>query len=444
MPTIPEYITVHLGEPEEYAPNIQVSFIDYIKNVAANEIYPTWPENALRANILAIISYALNRIYTEWYRSAGYNFDITSTTKFDQKYTPNHETYNTIDTIVDEIFNSYVVKEGKVNPFFTQYCDGRFTQCDGLSQTGTVGLAQEGLLPIQILRYYYGDDINIVSDAPVTQNATSYPGVPLKAGVIREEVRTLQRELNRIAENYPSIGIIPETNGFFGTNTETAVKNFQKIFNLPANGIVDEVTWYKIKYIYNNVKKLSELYSEGITLEEINPAFRQELKLGDSGTDVRVAQYYLNLIGFFDENIPITPINGYFGEDLRDTVFTFQSEYGLPITGKIDQRTFNLITKKYNNLIKDLPQEYISLSESIFPGRPLSLGMTGSDIETLQKLLAAISIKDPSIPSVQVTGIFDNDTFNAVQEIQRRYNLPEDEIVTPLIWSEIVQLYNSQ
>ena len=207
--TVPENITVHLGPPGSDAPNVTVPFADYIKNVASSEIYPTWPENALRANILAEISFALNRIYTEYYRSRGYDFDITNSTAYDQSYRPDRDIFENISQIVDDIFNDYIVREGQVQPLFAQYCDGREVQCAGLSQWGTVTLANEGLLPYEILQRYYGDDINIVFDAPVGNIEESYPGTPLRLGDGGEEVRQLQLRLNRIGQNYPTIGSRP-------------------------------------------------------------------------------------------------------------------------------------------------------------------------------------------------------------------------------------------
>ena len=167
-PVIPETITVHLGAPDSAAQNVVVPFVDYIKNVASSEIYPTWPENALRANIYAIISYALNRIYTEWYRSRGYDFDITNTTRYDQAFVPDRDIFENINDIVDEIFDEYVVREGSIQPLFTQFCNGTTSTCAGLSQWGTVSLAEQGLSPLEILKRFYGDDILILTDTPVT------------------------------------------------------------------------------------------------------------------------------------------------------------------------------------------------------------------------------------------------------------------------------------
>ena len=181
-PIVPNTITVHLGKPDEKSRNITVSFIQYISNVASSELYPTWPKNALIANIYAIISFTMNRIYNEWYRSKGYSFDITSSPIYDQTFIENRSTYENINNIVEEIFNNYVVKGSQVQPYFTRYCDGRKTQCDGLSQWGTVELANNGKSPLDILKYYYGNDISIFYDAPVGDNIEGYPGYEVKLG----------------------------------------------------------------------------------------------------------------------------------------------------------------------------------------------------------------------------------------------------------------------
>ena len=241
LPVIPQQITVHLGAPgDSTARNVTVPFIDYIKNVASSEIYPTWPEDALRANIYAIISFALNRIYTEWYPSRGYNFDITNTTQYDQAFVPDRDIFENISRIVDDIFNDYVVRQGNIEPLFTQFCNGTTSTCAGLSQWGTVSLANEGLTPFRILQNYYGDNIGIVENAPIVNLEESYPGEPLKLGDSGNNVKIIQTELNRIARNYPAIPKIAEENGIFGVDTENAVKKFQEIFNLEQTGTVNK------------------------------------------------------------------------------------------------------------------------------------------------------------------------------------------------------------
>ena len=206
-PVIPQTITVHLGRPNAAARNVTVPFTDYLKNVASSEIYPTWPDNAIRANIYAQASFALNRIYTEHYRSRGYDFDITNSTAYDQAYIEGRSVFSNVAKIVDELFNNYVTKGDQVQPYFTQYCSGREVTCDGLSQWGTVTLANQGYTPYRILQYYYGNDVNIKT-APVKNIRESYPGRALRLGDISEDVRIIQRQLNRIAQDYPAFGTV--------------------------------------------------------------------------------------------------------------------------------------------------------------------------------------------------------------------------------------------
>ena len=288
LPTIPETITVHLGAPSSDAQNITVPFVDYIKNVASSEIYPTWPESAIRANIYAQISFALNRIYTEFYRSRGYDFDITSTTQNDQFFVKDREYFENISQIVDEMFDSYIRRDGAVEPLFAQYCDGIQTTCSGLSQWGTVTLAENGLVPYEILQNYYGDNINIVSNVPLSEPDASYPGAPLIPGTGSDAVRQIQIRLNRISSNYPAIPKISPVDGYFGQETEDAVREFQRIFNLTSDGIVGKATWYAILRIYNSVKRLSELNSEGISLEEVSRQYPELLTIGSEGDGIRL------------------------------------------------------------------------------------------------------------------------------------------------------------
>ena len=439
-PVIPEYITVHLGDPDEPAKNVTVPFDQYIKNVASSEIYPTWPENSIRANILAQTTYALNRVYTEWYRSRGYDFDITNSTRFDQKFVEGRDLFENVVELVDSMFNNYVVRQGYVEPYFTQYCSGTTVTCDGLSQWGTVDLANQGLTPYQILQYYYGDDINIVYNAPIQENIPSYPDRLLRLGSSGEEVRTIQRQLNRISDNYPAIPKIEVTNGIFNVQTQDAVKKFQEIFNLTVDGIVGKATWYKIKFIYNSVKQLADLSSEGITPQEAAPAFSSVLRQGDSGTEVAFAQYYLALISFVDNQIPQVALNGVFDENMKNSVIAFQQKYGLPTSGEINRETWNQILTVYSSVSQQLKQQYVSESEKIYPGLILSRGMSGQDVSSLQRLLQQASQNDPSIPYVEDTGTFDEATENAVRQVQIQNNLPANGAAGPLTWEAIVNI----
>lgn len=443
LPVIPEYITVHLGAPDEPAENLRVSFADYIKNVASSEIYPTWPEAAIRANILAQISYALNRVYTEYYPSRGYDFDITSSTQYDQKFIKNRDIFENISQIVDDIFNDYVVRQGTVQPYSTQYCNGTTTTCPGLSQWGTVELAEQGLVPYEILQHYYGDDINIVFDAPVAGIERSYPGAPLRLGSAGEDVRILQRQLNRIADNYPAIPRLSVIDGYFGVETEEAVRAFQRIFNLTVDGIVGKSTWYKIKSIYNGIKSLNELYPEGLTAEEVRREFPRQLQEGDTGLDVRTLQYILAVIAYFDPQIPVPRVDGVFDQDTKDAVSAFQRQYELEPTGVVDRDTWNRMTTAYTDTLEAVPPDLSSVSSEIFPGRVLTYGMTGDDVEDLQRFLDLAAQKHDFVPAVAITGTFDDDTEQAVLAVQRQAGLEDNGAVGALTWARIVELSKS-
>lgn len=324
VPFIPEQITVHLGKPNEPAENVTVSFPSYIKNVASSEIYPTWPESAIRANIYAQISFALNRVFTEWYRNRGYNFDITNSKQYDQSYMKGRDIFENISKIVDEIFNSYVIRQGKLEPLFTAYCDGANTKCNGLLQWGTVTLAKNGYDPYEILKYYYGEDIDIVKDVPISANFESYPLYPLQLGSFGRDVSIIQYELNRIRKNYPSIPQIKDVNGIFGADTDASVKAFQKIFNLNSDVIIESATWYKIKYVFNAVKGLGELASEGVTPEEIESPFEVAWQEGDSGIWVKLIQYYIHVLGCYYPDIPLIEITGYFGPETKEALMAIE------------------------------------------------------------------------------------------------------------------------
>lgn len=444
IPTIPETITVHLGLPDQPAENITVPFPEYIKNVASSEIYPTWPEAAIRANIYAQITYALNRVYNEFYRSQGYDFDITNTTQYDQKFIKGRDIYENISQIVDEIFNNYVVQQGRVDPFFTAYCNGTTTVCAGLSQWGTVALAEQGLTPYQILQEFYGPNIGILENAPISANVASYPGVPLRLGDARNEVKTIQLELNRIGDNYPAIPKIPNPNGVFDVATENAVREFQRIFNLTPDGIVGKATWYQLKYIYNGVKRLNELTSEGLTLEEVTRPFPAVLKEGDTGIDVRSLQYYLDVIAYFTDAVPDIDQDGIFGPSTTAAVKAFQTLVGLPADGIVGQQTWQRIQQAYGMILDMLPRGIQENNAGIYPGYFLSLGMENQDVRNLQTYLRGIADYTGVIPPIEVTGVFDEATRDVVAALQAQNGFPATGNVGPATWNLIRRLYNSR
>lgn len=444
-PTIPTNITVHLGAPDNTnAKNITIPFQEYIKNVASSEIYPNWPEDAIKANILAQISFALNRIYNEWYPSRGYSFDITSVPSYDQTFVEDREFFENIVRIVDNIFNNYIVREGQIQPLFAQYCDGRLTTCNGLSQWGSVSLANQGKDPLEILRYYYGNNVNIIYNAPLADNISSYPGFPLEIGSAGDNVVIIKRQLNRIRKNYPAIPSNDEKSEFFTVETENSVRTFQNIFNLDPNGIVDKATWYKIKYIYNSVKKISDLNSEGISKEEAELLYATELKYLDTGIYIRLLHYILRTIAYFDSEIPLLASGGMvFNENTVKMVLAFQKKYGLPTTGVVDKMTWGKLIEVYNDTINSIPKEYLEYIDEFFGGRQITLGMTGEDVRRLQKILLKICREKGNIPGVRVTGEYDELTEQSVRVLQKLLQLPVNGIVGGATWYEIVEYSKS-
>ncbi len=442
LPVIPEYVTVHLGAPSSNAQNVTVPFLEYVTNVASSEIYPTWPESAIRANIYAQISFVLNRIYTEYYRSRGYDFDITNSTSVDQSFVNNRDFFENISQIVGEIFNSYVVRRGSVEPLFTAYCDGIEVQCEGLSQWGTVTLAEQGYTPYEILQYYYGDDIDIVTNAPVANVTATVPSRPLRIGSGGDDVRQLQIRLNRISDNYPSIPKIALPDGVFSFDTEDAVRRFQEIFNLTPDGIVGPATWYRIQFIYNAVKRLNELDSEGITLEEVTQQYPGVTRQGDTGVDVRNIQYLLAYLAQFYNTIPpITP-DGVYGPATTEAVSAFQQAFDLPVTGEVDFDTWDVLYRTYRGFLETIPFQYVEGNVLPYPGIPLRLGAEDDTVRLLQEYLNYVAGFYPQIPTVTPTGYFGTRTQEAVIAFQRLQGLPPTGTVAAATWDELTSLYS--
>ncbi|WP_326908241.1 peptidoglycan-binding protein [Sedimentibacter sp. MB31-C6] len=444
--TIPTEITVHLGAPDEDAENVTVPFIDYIKNVGSSELYPTWPENAIRANIHAIVSVALNRIFTEWYRSRGYNFNITNSTVYDQAYVHNRGFFDSISNIVDDIFNQYIVRSGEIQPIYAQFCDGRISQCDGMYQWGTVDLANEGYTPIEILRYYYGDDIEIITDAPFSDIQNTYPGEPLKLGDSGINVYRFQHSLDRISNNYPGIPRISPLNGEFNESTEAAVREFQSVFNLPVTGIVGQGTWYAIRRIYIAVTKLGELSSEGLLISELEDIYSQIIYEGDTRPGVPILQYFLNVLSAYYDTIPAVPITGMFDSDTRTGVIEFQKTMNLPETGIVNQETWDILFSTVLGILETIPPEAVFLPRLRYPGIEYYEGIEGqyAGVVIIQEMLLYISIAVPQIPPVEINGVYDEATAAAVTEFQNLVGLEPTGIVDENTWSMLEDIYRSQ
>ena len=348
-PFVPQRITVHLGAPSSNAENVTVSFSDYVKNVASSEIYPTWDESALRANILAIVSFALNRVYTEFYRSRGYDFDITNSTAIDQYFVKGRAFFENISRLVDELFNDYLRRPGFVEPLAAKFCNGTTVTCEGLSQWGSQNLAQQGYNSTQILRSYYGN-VETVLNAPIRGITSSYPGTPLRVGSTGPNVVVLQVSLNRIAQNYPAIPKIPTADGIFGSRTEASVRAFQQIFGLTPDGIVGPATWYEIVRLYTAVTALSELRSQGQQFYAINWAAPNALQTGDTGEKVRQLQYMLSVLSAYISGVPPLAVDGIFGTATRAAVLAAQRRFRLPETGVVDATTWDEIYDQFSGI----------------------------------------------------------------------------------------------
>ena len=391
IPFVPQQITVHLGPPDSNAANVTVSFSDYVKNVASSEIYPTWEESALRANINAIVSFALNRVYTEFYRSRGYDFDITSSTAIDQAFVNGRSFFSNIVRLVDELFNDYLRRPGFVEPLAAKFCNGTTVTCEGLSQWGSQNLALQGYNSTQIIRSYYGN-VEIVTNAPVRGLTSSYPGSPLRRGSSGPNVVVIQVELNRISQNYPAIPKLETVDGIYGSRTEASVRAFQQIFDLTADGIVGKATWYALVRLYTAVTRLSELRSQGQRFYAISWEYPNTLRQGDRGDKVRHLQYMLSVLAAYIRQIPALTVDGIFGSNTRDAVLAAQRYFGLQETGIVDEITWDNIYDQFSGIettslrnqetfppaaLSNSParQRYSrSSTMTQFPGRDLSAG----------------------------------------------------------------------
>ena len=435
---IPKNITVHLGKPAASARNVTVSFRDYIANVASSEVYPTWPEQALRANIHCQISLALNRIYTEWYPSKGYTFNITNSTSYDQYYVHGRTVFEVMVRITDDIFNTYLRKRGTVNPYYSEYCDGKSVTCPGLKQWGTVTLANNGRSALQILRYYYGSDIEIVRTSNIQSIPQSYPGTPLRQGDSGTAVFTLQRQLNRITKDYPFLGKLT-VDGVFGSRMAATVRAFQKQFNLTADGMVGRQTWYKISYIYVSVKDLAELTSEGETSSGTlsdGTWGGTVLRTGSTGSAVEQLQFWLNTLAQYESAIPSVTVDGVFGSGTAAAVRAFQRKYGLTVDGVVGRTTWTEVYDQFRSIQSD------NGTPNAYPGTALREGSSGQNVRLVQFWLKIARTVYTSLANVTVDGKFGAGTAAAVQRFQRYFGLTSDGVVGRITWNKLYEVYN--
>ena len=455
---VPEFITVHLGRPDRQARNVRVPFIYYIKNAASHEIFSTWPAASLEANIYCIISLTLNRIFTEWYRVRGHNFDITNSTQFDQMFVEGGQIFGTIDAMVDRIFNRYIRRTGHLEPFFAEYCDGRRVTCPGLWQWSTVTLANQGLNALQILRHFYPNDVQLVETDNIGGVVESFPGFVLRPGTSGPAVRTLQNWLNRIRVNFPAIPPITNVSGIYGPQTEAAVRAFQSIRelgNLTPNGVVDRATWNRISFTYSAVKRLGELTSEGIIMGIDRTPPREVIREGARGRLVQQAQYLLNFIAEFYPSVPTVIQNSSFTRDMTTAVREFQRLFGLNPDGIIGPLTWNMLYTVYwrirdnirppsvpGDVVPPLPPQPSPPPPPgevpPYPGALIRVGSRGPDVERIQRCLNSVRNSHPSIGQLNVDGIFGPLTQASVLEFQRIAGLNPDGIVGPLTWNALM------
>lgn len=442
--SIPTNITVHLGAPDDDAENVTVPFIDYIKNVASSELYPTWPDNSLIANIISITSVALNRVYTEWYKSRGYNFDITNDTRFDQAFVHNRGIFDSISLITDKIFNYYIARTGQTFPIYARFCDGRISVCDGLQQWGAVELAYAGYTPEEILKYYYGENIEIITNAPQTDVQSTYPGEPLSLGDSSLNVLRMQLSLERIRRNYPAIPAITPIDGFFGEMTEAAVKTFQNVFQLPQTGVIDEGTWYKIIRTYTAVTKLAELSTEGLIFNELYDITSGQFLEGDVRPGVDLLQFALNVLSAFYDTIPAVPITSIYDTQTRNSVLQYQKTVGLPQTGIANEETINSMYGTVTGILEAIPPEEVYIPILQWPGIIYSLGYESPGVYVIQEMLSYISLIIPAIPYIEPTGIYDENTQSEVTIFQNLNGLEPTGTVDEQTWNLIVSVYRQQ
>jgi len=393
------------------------------------------------ANILAQITFTLNRLFTEWYRSRGKTYDITNHTGFDQYFVYGRDIFERLGRIVDQIFNNFLKRAGRAEPYFSIYYDGRKASCCGMSQWGSQGLALRGYTPIQILRTYYPKDIDIYESTNFANHQESYPGYPLREGSSGEPVRTLQVYLNRISGDFwmPNVG---RPDGVFGRSTRESVIAFQRIFNLVPDGVVGRITWYQLVRIYVAVKKLAELNSEGKRIGIGNTPPTAVISLNARGENVVELQFLINYISQFYSSIPYVPQDGVFRQATRQSVIAFQNAFGLTADGVVGPATWRRLYEVFHNIQGTAKPPPPPDDIPPFPGVPMRVGDRGSAITLMQNYLNVIRQHYPNIPALTADGIFGPITQSAVLAFQTQFGLTTDGVIGSETWYKIVEVYN--
>ena len=395
----------------------------------------SWPEEALRANIIAQVSLALNRIWTEWYPSRGYSFNITGSPGYDQAYVNGRTVFAVMERLTAELFNTFVQRSGDAEPYFTEYCDGKTVTCPGMKQWGTVDRAREGLNALQILRYYYGNRVQLVTTNNIAAIPSSYPGSPLRRGSTGTNVRILQKQLSRIAKDYPSFGK-PAVTGTFDEATENSVKKFQKQFGLTADGIVGKATWYKISYIYVSIKDLAELTSEGETAEGIQSTGGWPgtvLRRGSTGSSVEQVQFWLSDLAQFDSSLVRVSVDGSYGAATERAVRAFQQKQNLTADGVVGQTTWNALYAAWVDAQSDL-------GGTAWPGTALRRGDTGMEVRLVQFWLRLAADNYSALRTVTVDGSYGAATVSAVTAFQSLFGLTADGVVGRSTWNKLKEV----
>ena len=395
----------------------------------------SWPEEALRANIIAQVSLALNRIWTEWYPSRGYSFNITGSPGYDQAYVNGRTVFAVMERLTAELFNTFVQRSGDAEPYFTEYCDGKTVTCPGMKQWGTVDRAREGMNALQILRYYYGNRVQLVTTDNIAAIPSSYPGSPLRRGSTGTNVRILQKQLSRIAKDYPSFGK-PAVTGTFDEATENSVKKFQKQFSLTADGVVGRATWNKVSFIYVSVKDLAELTSEGETAEGTQSAGGWPgtvLRRGSTGSSVEQVQFWLSDLAQFDSSLVRVTVDGSYGAATERAVRAFQQKQSLTADGVVGQRTWNTLYAAWVDAQSDL-------GGTAWPGIALRRGAAGMEVRLVQFWLRLAADNYSALRTVTVDGSYGAATVSAVEAFQTLFGLTSDGVVGRRTWNKLKEV----
>ena len=395
----------------------------------------SWPEEALRANIIAQVSLALNRIWTEWYPSRGYSFNITGSPGYDQAYVNGRTVFAVMERLTAELFNTFVQRSGDAEPYFTEYCDGKTVTCPGMKQWGTVDRAREGMNALQILRYYYGNRVQLVTTDNIAAIPSSYPGSPLRRGSTGTNVRILQKQLSRIAKDYPSFGK-PAVTGTFDEATENSVKKFQKQFSLTADGVVGRATWNKVSFIYVSVKDLAELTSEGETAEGTQSAGGWPgtvLRRGSTGSSVEQVQFWLSDLAQFDSSLVRVTVDGSYGAATERAVRAFQQKQSLTADGVVGQRTWNTLYAAWVDAQSDL-------GGTAWPGTALRRGAAGMEVRLVQFWLRLAADNYSALRTVTVDGSYGATTVSAVEAFQTLFGLTPDGVVGRSTWNKLKEV----